>query len=194
MYKRIIGVLGLGLFWIFLSGCGGTPEQKYILSEPLELSATHKGIRGQIGVEKVVVPAYLGDTKIPIETAPGELTYSSKALWATPPEHALMSHAIRYLQKRFGSPNVLPYPWDIESTYGTRLKIVVNRFVYATRTQAVELEAGIYVSALDGSHRRARLFRTRVQADPGDTPAIVRAMNVAFDRLCDKAAHMIRRR
>ncbi len=178
------------LAMLFVVGCGGA-EQEFLLSVPSSSISTARAHVAQIGVDQVAVPDYLHSNKIPQEEAPGQLSYCDSAVWASTPEKALTNHLIRYLQKRFATPNVHRFPWDIEKSTGVRLKVVVNRFIYAGNV--VELEASYYVEPIQGTRRRARLFTTRVPVAKGETPLIVAAMNRAFDRLAEDAARMIAR-
>jgi uncharacterized lipoprotein YmbA len=178
------------VFAWWLSGCGG-PAQQYILSEPVgAVTHTSRAI-AQIGVDKVVVPAYLAGNKIPVQSATGELTFCDSAVWATAPEKGLTRHLITYLQKRFATPDVYRYPWDIEHKNGLRLKVTLNRFVYVKESQSVVLEASYFVESLTGKRRRAKLFATRIPVAKGETPLIVVAMNRAFDKLAADAAATI---
>ena len=182
----IVGVLTVGL----LTGCGGAVQQ-YILSEPqTAIKASHRRVR-QIGVDRVVVPAYLAGNKIPVQSAKGELTYCDTAVWATAPEKGITRHLITYLQKRFATPHVYRYPWDIEKSTGVRLKVILNRFLYVESRKAVVLEASFFVEPISGHGRRARLFMTSIPVPKGETPLIVVAMNRAIDRLAEASAQMI---
>ncbi len=175
----------------WIHGCGG-PAQQYILSVPGgDVARQNHRLAGQIGVDKVTVPAYLAGNKIPIQSAAGELTFCDAAIWATAPEKGLTRHLIAYLQKRFATPNVYRYPWDIAHQNGVRIKAVLNRFVYVESKGAVVLEASYFVESLRGNRRRAKLFATRVPVRKGTTPLIVAAMNRAFDRLAADAAQTI---
>ena len=175
-----------------LTGCSG-PAQQYILSEPQSAITASRHHPSQIGVDQVVVPAYLVGNKIPIQSAAGELTYCDAAVWATAPEKGITRHLIAYLQKRFATPHVYRYPWDIEKSTGVRLKVILNRLIYVESQSAVVLEASFFVEPISGHGRRARLFTTTVPVPKGETPLIVVAMNRAIDRLAEAAAQMIGR-
>ena len=180
------------LAMVLLTGCGG-PAQQYILSEPQSaITASRRPVR-QIGVDQVIVPAYLVGNKIPIQSAAGELTYCDTAVWATAPEKGITRHLITYLQKRFATPHVYRYPWDIEKSTGVRLKVILNRLIYVESQSAVVLEASFFVEPISGHGRRARLFTTIIPVPKGETPLIVVAMNRAVDRLAEATARMIRR-
>ncbi len=177
------------LAW-FLTACGG-PAQQYILSEPGGSVAALHHAPAQIGVDQVTVPAYLSGNKIPVRSAEGTLTFCDRSVWATPPEKGLTRHAIASLQKRFATPRVYRYPWDIERSSGVRLHVALNRFIYDEATSSVILEGSYFVETLRGTHRRAKLFATRVPVAKGETPLIVAAMNQAFGRLVADAARVI---
>jgi len=177
-------------FLILLTGCGG-PAQQYILSEPQGTIPTVKRSIAQIGVDQVTVPAYLVGNKIPIQSAAGELTFCNEAVWATAPEKGITRHLITYLQKRFATPHVYRYPWDIEKSSGVRLKVIINRLIYVESSHRVELEASYFVEPIQGRRRRAKLFSTSVPVPKGETPLIVVAMNRAVDRLSEAAAQLI---
>jgi len=178
------------VFAWWLSGCGG-PAQQYILSEPVgAVTHTPRAI-AQIGVDKVVVPAYLAGNKIPVQSATRELTFCASAVWASAPEKGLTHHLIGYFQKRFLTPNVYRYPWDIEHKNGVRVKVAINRFVYVEATRLVVLEASYFVESLTGKRRRAKLFATRIPVAKGETSLIAVAMNRAFDKLAADAAATI---
>jgi len=179
------------LLLLLLAGCGG-PAQQYILSEPQSTIATSRHAIRQIGVDQVIIPAYLTGNKIPIQSAAGELTYCDEAVWASAPEKGITRHLITYLQKRFATPHVYRYPWDIEKNTGVRLKVTLNRFIYVESKNSVVLEASFFVEPISGHGRRARLFSTTVSVPKGETPLIVVAMNQAIDRLAEAAARMIR--
>jgi uncharacterized lipoprotein YmbA len=176
----------------FVVGCGGSVQQ-YMLSTPTSVSAVGHIRHAQIGVDSVGVPAYLSGNKIPVQSAEGELTYCDSAVWASAPEKGLTEHLIAYLQKRFATPAVYRYPWDIERRQGVRLKVALSRFVYVEAKNAVEIEASLFVEPLQGTRRSARLFRTSVPVPKGETPLIVGAMNRAFDQLAETAARLIGR-
>ncbi len=180
----------IAISMMFFAGCGGGGTE-YLLSVPATAIPVSRIHVSQIGVDRVVVPDYLHGNKIPQEEAPGVLSYRAQAGWASTPEKALTNHLIRYLQKRFATPNVHRFPWDIEKSIGVRLKVVVNRFIYAGN--AVELEASYYVEPIRGTRRRARLFTTRIPVAKAETSRIVAAMNRAFDRLAEDAARTIAR-
>jgi uncharacterized lipoprotein YmbA len=184
-------IFALFLVW-FVVGCGGSMQQ-YMLSTPTRISAVGHLRHVQIGVDKIGIPAYLSGNKIPVQSAAGELTYCDSAIWASAPEKGLTEHMIAYLQKRFVTPAVYRYPWDIERKQGVRLKVTLSRFVYVEAKNAVELEASLFVEPLQGTRRLARLFRTSVPVHKGETPLIVGAMNRAFDELAEAAARMIGR-
>ena len=178
--------------FVFLLGCGG-PARQYILAQPQgNIPASHRHIR-QIGVDLVTVPPYLTGYKIPIESGAGELTFSDGAVWASAPEKDLTRHLITYLQKRFATPHVYRYPWDIEKSAGVRLKVSINRLIYVESTRRVVLEASYFVEPIQGKRRRAKLFSTSVPVAKGETPLIVVAMNKAVDRLAEQAAMTIAR-
>ncbi len=182
----------LAVVWVLvmLNGCSG-PAQQYILSEPSAQIHTSHRYMGQIGVDQVVVPPYLVGNKIPIESDKGAVTYCDASVWAAAPEKGITRHLIAYLQKRFATPKVYRYPWDIEKANGKRLKIIINRFIYVASQKAVVLEASYFVEPIAGHGRRARLFSTSVTVPKGETPLIVTAMNQAIDRLAESAARMI---
>jgi len=175
---------------IFLAGCGG-PAQQYILSEPQGTIPAAKHSIAQIGVDQVMLPAYLAGNKIPIQSAAGELTFCDEAVWATAPEKGITRHLITYLQKRFDTPHVYRYPWDIEKSSGVRLKVIINRLIYVESSRRVELEASYFVEPIQGRRRRAKLFATSVPVPKGETALIVVAMNRAVDRLAESAAQLI---
>jgi len=178
--------------FVFLFGCSG-PAQQYILSEPKGTIRSVGHSFSQIGVDQVEVPSYLIGNKIPIQSGAGELTFCDEAVWATAPEKGVTRHLITYLQKRFATPHVYRYPWDIEKSSGVRLKVIINRLIYVESSRRVELEASYFVEPIQGSRRRAKLFATSVPVSKGETPLIVAAMNTAVDRLAEQAAVTIRR-
>jgi uncharacterized lipoprotein YmbA len=177
---------------VFFASCGGSVQQ-YMLSVPGVVTSSNHTRHPQIGVDKVAVPAYLSGSKIPIQSAEGELTYCDSAVWASVPEKGLTEHLIAYFQKRFATPNVYRYPWDIERKQGLRIKVAITRFVYVEAKDVVELEASYFIEPLQGKRRVARLFHTSVSVPKGETPLIVSAMNRAFDQLAETAARMIGR-
>ncbi len=179
------------LFLALLVGCGG-PAQQYILSEPQgSISSIGRSI-AQIGVDRVTVPAYLAGNKIPVQSAAGELTFRDTAVWATAPEKSVTRHLITYLQKRFATPHVYRYPWDIDKSSGVRLKVIINRLIYVENSSRVVLEASCMVEPIQGTRRRAKLFSTSVPVSKGETPLIVVAMNRAVDRLAEASAQLIK--
>jgi len=177
-------------FWMI--GCGGSVQQ-YILSQPQGSIQKIQHHIGQIGVDRVVVPAYLAGNKIPIQSAEGALTFCNAAMWATAPEKGLTNHAIAYFQKSFSTPNVYRYPWDIERKNGLRVHIALTRMVYVEKDNAVVLEASYFVETLLGHRRRSKLFSVRMPVAKGETPLIVEGMNKAFDRLLQDVARTLAR-
>jgi len=165
---------------LFLVGCGGSQEV-YLLSVPSSHIPVSHFRLGQIGVDQVHVPDYLSSTKIPKESNPGQVSYCSESIWVSPPETALTEHLMHYLQKRFATPNVYRYPWDIEKGRGVRLRVQISRFIYTDG--GVILDANYRIDSFGGKQLASRMFHTIVPVRKGETPLIVDAMNSAYDRL-----------
>jgi uncharacterized lipoprotein YmbA len=175
---------------LVLGGCGGSYE-RYLLSMPAAVPPAGTTRLGQIGVDKVSVPDYLSGTKIPVQNTKETLSYCSNAVWASHPEKGLSEHAIAYLQRRLGTPNVYRYPWEIERKQGLRVKIALSRFLYVAARNGVVLEASYFIEPLSGTRRISRLYRTFEPVPKGETPQIVSAMNRAYDRLLESIAQGI---
>jgi uncharacterized lipoprotein YmbA len=174
--------------FMILVGCGGSGTE-YLLSVPASPSRSLHMRHHQIGVDQVTVPDYLSGNKIPKMDTPGEISYCDSAVWVSPPEKALTQHLIGHLKKRFLTPSVYRYPWDVEKGGGVRLKVEINKFIYAN--SAVELEANYYVEPMAGSRRVSKFFKTSVPVRKGETALIVVGMNRAFDKLAAQVARTI---
>ena len=188
--KRTIQGIWAVLGVVMLSGCGSSAQRYFLSASAARPISSHTHL-AQIGVDKVVVPSYCAGTKIPVQSGANQLTYRNDAVWASVPEQGLTEHAIAYFQKRFSTPNVYRYPWDIEHKRGVRLQIALDRFVYVAATRSVELEGNYRIESMIGHRHRARLFRTSVPVAQGKISQIIYAMNRAFDRLLESATQEI---
>ncbi len=168
---------------ILVAGCG-TPKQ-YMLSSANISKAKAKSM--QIGVDKVEVPSYLQENRIPIKISNAQMKYSD-AIWAVDPSKALTQILISSLQKRFSNPNVYLYPWDIEKESGKRVKLRISKFIYDGKN--VVLEASYFIQPIAGGAKRSYLFGTKVTSDD-DTASIIKSMNRAYTKLIIAISHRI---
>ncbi len=172
--KQILWVLTL----VGVIGCGGASKQ-YLLSvngEQVSGAAKHTT---QIGVDKIIVPGYLEESRIPVQKPGGEIRYRDEG-WAVPAATSLTNSLIYALQKRFSNPNVYLFPWDVEREQGMRIKVVIQRFIYSGGK--VILEANYFIKRIGSRHKRSYLFAVEVPSAE-DTPSVIRAMGDAFGKL-----------
>jgi len=165
-----------GIVLFIVVGCGITPKQ-YLIS--VERPTTSKSNHTQIGIDKIIVPGYMEESKIAIKKSGEEIEYRN-GIWAVPVSKALTQALIRSLQQRQSNPNIHLYPWDIERERGKRVKVTISEFIY--KDGAVTLEATYFIKRIGSNHKKSYMFTTRVNSD-SSTAAIVEAMSRAFSRL-----------
>jgi len=171
---------------IAIVGCGGASKQ-YLLSVNSKhiVPGRHKNV--QIGVDKVIVPGYMEESRIAIKRSQGEIEYR-KEIWAVPTAKSLTDSLIRTLQKKLSNPNVYLFPWDIEKEQGRRVKVTINELIYDHGV--VILEATYFIKRIGSKSKRSYLFTTQAPSSK-DTASIVQTMGTLFGRLTEEIAGRI---
>ncbi|MBL0721936.1 MAG: membrane integrity-associated transporter subunit PqiC [Sulfurovum sp.] len=173
MRKYIILILSS-----FLVGCTTTSNNYFIFKEPIVTGEYKRDILPTIGLEKILLPEYMQQSKIVIQTSPSNIKYLEDNLWAENMENSLTKKLISIIQKSFNNPRVYSYPWGVATEPTIRISILVNRFIY--------YNGYIYLAGSWNIKREAdyknKLFDIKI-ATESDIKNIVSNMNIAFDKL-----------
>ena len=159
-------------------GCNAVETNYFIFKEPT-VEGSYKSKRlDVIGIEKVLLPEYLQQNKIVIQTSSTQIKYLQNDKWAEDMENSLTKKLITIIQKSFPNTRVYSYPWGVATQPNIKISISVSRFI--------AYKGYIYLSGTwelnRGSQDVRRLFNVKV-ATESDTKSIVESMNRAFDTL-----------
>lgn len=171
---------------LLVSGCAGTSHY-YLISVAKQPAKTYS-YQTSIGVEQVVLPAYMDKRKLTVATSDNQIMQLGSAVWAEDMDAALTQRLISFLQKKFNQPNVSGYPWDVDTQPKLKLKVQVNRFV--AQGDRIYLDANYVVTHLETKQKSGYLYNT-TESTSSEPSEIVNAMDRAFGRLEeDIAAHI----
>jgi uncharacterized lipoprotein YmbA len=162
-------------------GCSTIDTNYFIFKEPSVTGSYKNKNLDVIGIEKILLPEYLRQDKIVIQTSPTQIKYLESDKWAEDMEVSLTKKLISIIQKSFNQPRVYAYPWGIATEPSIRVSVSVSRFI--------EYNGYVY---LDGkweinrkNNNRSSLFSIKIKTEK-DTKSIVDNMNIAFDKLSHK--------
>ncbi len=162
-----------------LSGCFSS--HYYVLSTASQPSQTYSQKNMSIGVEKVTVPEYLFKREIAVAKSESEVTFVHDGTWAEDMDTGLTTRLISFLQKKFNTPNVHLYPWNVDTQPSKKVQVHISRFI--AQGDTVYLDATWEVEDMRTHHKKASLFQKRITIKQSGTSGIVKTMNTAFSLL-----------
>ena len=170
---------------MILSACTGSSNY-YVLSMAQQPASVYTGKNRVMGVEKVLVPAYLYKRELAIAKSASQITLLGSAKWGEDMDEGLTNRLISFLQKKFREPRVYAYPWDTGKQPDIKIKVQISRFI--AQGDRVYLDANWEVESLSTDRTRSRLFNTSVPAAAGNAESVVNAMDAAFRQLEESIA------
>lgn len=185
--RKILKTAILSGMILTLSGCGGASHY-YLISVAKQPEKTYH-YNTSIGVEKVILPAYMDKRKLTIATSENQIVQLGRAVWAEDMDAALTQRLISFLQKKFNQPNIFTYPWGVDTQPKFKLKVQINRFV--SQGDHVYLDANYIVTNLSTKQKVGYLFNT-TEYTSSNPDVIVNAMDRAFGRLEEDIASKIK--
>lgn len=176
IHKFLKTMLTLGMLFAIV-GCVGTNSDYYILSISSQPSKIYANKNKTIGVEKIIVPAYMYKREIAIAESSNKITLLGNAKWGEDIDEGLTNRLIGYLQKKFNQPNVYTYPWGTEKQPNIKISIQISRFIKLG--DKVYLDATWSMIDLKTKKNISKLFSISVETK-SDLPSIVSSMDRAF--------------
>jgi len=159
-------------------GCTTVDTNYFIFKEPTVTGSYKNKNLDVIGIEKILLPEYLCQDKIVVQTSSTQIKYLQSDKWAEDMESSLTKKLITIIQKSFNQPRVYSYPWGVATEPNIKISVSVSRFI--------EYNGYIY---LDGkweinreNKNKSSLFSIKIETKK-DTKSIVDNMNRAFDKL-----------
>ncbi len=159
-------------------GCTSTSKNYFIFKEPTVNGEYKRAILNTIGIEKIILPEYMQQSQIVIQTSSAEIKYLENSLWAENMENSLTKKLITIIQKSFNNPRVYSYPWGVATEPTIKISILVNRFI--SYNGDIYLEGNWTTNK--NSVYKTNLFNIKI-ATKQDVKSIVSNMNIAFDKL-----------
>jgi len=159
-------------------GCSSTSNNYFIFKEPTVKGKYKREISDIIGIEKIVLPEYMQQSHIVIETSSTEIKYLENSLWAEDLESSLTKKLITIIQKSFNNPRVYSYPWGVATEPRIKISIIIDRFI--SYNGYIYLEGNW--SLKNNSIYKNYQFNIKI-ATKQDVKSIVSNMNIAFDKL-----------
>jgi len=163
---------------LVLAGCGSASHY-YVISVAKQPAQSYR-YETSIGVEQVILPAYMDKRKLTIATSDNQIVQLGSAVWAEDMDAALTQRLISFLQKKFNQPKVFAYPWGTDIQPKFKLRVQINRFV--AQGEHVYLDANYVITNISNKQKTGYLFNI---AEPSTSNAsdIVNAMDRAFGKL-----------
>jgi uncharacterized lipoprotein YmbA len=159
-------------------GCSSVATNYFIFKEPTVTGSYQNKNLDVIGIEKILLPEYLRQDKIVVQTSSAQIKYLPNDKWAEDMESSLTKKLITIIQKSFNQPRVYAYPWGVATEPNIKISVSVSRFI--------EYNGYIYLDGQWEINRKNRnkssLFSIKIQTER-DTKSIVDNMNIAFDKL-----------
>jgi len=174
MKKYILLLIGS-----LIVGCSVTSNNYFIFKEPTVKGKYKKNLSDKIiGIEKIILPEYMQQSKIVIQTSPTEIKYLDNSLWAEDMENSLTKKLITIIQKSFKNSRVYSYPWGVATEPKIRISILINRYISYSGYVYLEGNWTIKNKSVYKNHQ----FNIKI-ATQQDIKSIVSNMNIAFDKL-----------
>jgi len=175
---------------VFILNACMSSSNFYVLSVASQPNTVYAHKNRVIGVEKVVVPAYLFKREIAIAKSPSQIGFISGSEWGEDLDTGLTHRLISFIQKKFRQPRVYEYPWNTSTIPSKKVKLQITRFIaYGDR---VYLDANWEVETLSTGAVRSGLFNTSVPTKAGNPSSIVSSMDAAFKQLEESIARGLR--
>ena len=162
-----------------LQGC--LSSNYYILSTASQPRDIYPSSKLSVGVEKVTVPEYLFKREIAVAKSASEVHFVNDGTWAEDMDAGLTTRLISFLQKKFNTPNVHLYPWNVDTQPSKKVQVHISRFI--AQGDTVYLDATWDVEDIHTHHKNASLFQKRMMIKQSGTSGIVKTMNNAFGLL-----------
>jgi uncharacterized lipoprotein YmbA len=157
---------------IFISGC--SQKAYYMLSKPHRIEGERVPLAVTIGVERVSVPQYLREGKVPIQKG-NRIVYLDDALWAVDIEEDLTNALIFDLQKSLPKSRVFHYPWEREGKIDAIVEVKIKRYIAQ--------DGDIYLDAVVRVNNRDKIVSIKEPVKTQNPSDVVAGMQRAFFRL-----------
>ncbi len=167
------------------ASCSSFTPNYYSLANVKQPDDTYLTIDKTIGVEQVIMPAYLSGRRLFITTADRQIKRLSGTAWIQDLDIGLTHRLIAFLQQKFRQPSVYHYPWDTDIAPDIKLTLYITRF--SALAGQVYLQANWVIDNLSGTKPNTHLFNTTVSTDMS-ADNIVKAMSQGFGQLEEKIA------
>jgi uncharacterized lipoprotein YmbA len=157
---------------IFISGC--SQKTYYMLSKPHRIEGARVPLAVTIGVERVSVPQYLREGKVPIQKG-NRIVYLDDALWAVDIEEDLTNALIFDLQKSLPKSRIFHYPWEREGRVDAIVEVKIKRYIAQ--------DGDIYLDAVVRVNNRDKIVSIKEPVKTQNPSDVVAGMQRAFFRL-----------